>query len=213
MSTLLMALLGVIVAPLFVATWRTSLWGLSCQGFLMAWMVVEARPHLSSPDDWLTLTDLVLVRGLLGPILLYQVLTAREATARHDVIPPNLLSWTLAGALVLVAFNFASAMLPEASEERLLVAVATAGLFLGFLVLSTQSTPFSQMVGALRFENAIALFELGGAEGQGESSILVHASQLIVFLLTVGLFRWYLEIVSSAPPATSRPDGALEMTL
>jgi len=200
MSTLLMALLLVMVLPLFLGSWRASLFGLCSQGLLMAWLSVEAHPALSSPGDWLTLVDLVLVRGLLAPILLYQVLSAREPTARHDVIAPNLLTWTLAGGFVLLGFNFASAMVPEAGDERQLIAVATGGVLLAFLVLSSQSGAFSQMVGALRFENALALYELGNAHH--EESILVHAGQLVVFLLTIGLFRWYLETVGPAAPAS-----------
>jgi len=206
-----MAILVVMVLPLFLSTWRASLFGLCCQGLLMAWLVVMQRPELSTPDDWLMLIDLVLVRGFLAPLFLWGVMSAREATARNDVIPPNLLSWTLALVLVLVGFNFASSMVPEAGDERQTVAVATAGLLLGFLVLSSQSGPFSQMVGALRFENALALFELGGASHHDES-ILVHAGQLVVFLLTIGLFRWYLETVGPSAPAvvmssTDAPEG------
>lgn len=209
MNTLLMALLLAMVLPLFLGNWRASLLGLCSQGLLMAWIVVEARPELSSPDDWLTLVDLVLVRGLLAPAFLYQVLSAREATARNDVIPPNLLSWTFAGVLVLVGFNFAATLVPEPGHERQVVAVATAGLLLGFLVLSTQSGPFSQMVGVLRFENALALFELGGSSHHHES-ILVHAGQLVVFLLTIGLFRWYLETLgptAQSPAPGDVPEG------
>ncbi len=203
-----MALLLVMVLPLFLATWRASLFGLCCQGLLMAWLVVKSRPELSSPDDWLMLVDLVLVRGLLAPLFLYGVMSTREAAARNDVIPANLLSWTLAAVLVLVGFNFAEAMVPEAGDERQTVAVATSGLLLGFLVLSSQSGPFSQMVGAVRFENALALFELGGASHHDES-ILVHAGQLVVFLITIALFRWYLEMVGPAAPAGEKPANDL----
>ena len=61
-------------------------------------------------------------------------------------------------------------------------------------------------MGALRFENALALFELGGASHHDES-ILVHAGQLVVFLLTIGLFRWYLETVGPSAPATVLSSG------
>lgn len=204
MSTLLMALLVVMGIPLFLGSWRASLFGLCCQGLLMGWMVIEAQPELSSPEELLTLIDLLLVRGLLAPALLYVVMSRRGAQARNEVIPPNLLSWTLGGALVLLGFNFAAALVTEPGHERQVVAVATAGLLLAFLVLATQSGPFSQMVGALRFENALALFELGGPSHHDES-ILVHAGQLVVFLLTVGLFRWYLESVG---PEAVRPEVA-----
>lgn len=208
MNTLLMALMVVMVLPLFLGSWRVSLLGLCGQGLLMAWLVIEARPELSSPDDWLTLVDLLLVRGLIAPLFLYEVMRNKDATARNDVIPPNLLSWALAGALVLVGFNFASTMVPEDGHEQQVVAVATAGMLLGFLVLSTQSGPFSQMVGALRFENALALFELGGVSHHDES-ILVHAGQLVVFLVTIGLFRWYLETVGPVAVVASGdlPEG------
>lgn len=206
MSTLLMALVLAMVLPLFLANWRSSLLGLSAQGLLMAWLVVKSRPGLSTADDWVTLVDLVIVRGLVAPLFLYQVLHTRGATGRNDVIAPNLLSWTFAGGLVLVGFNFAAAMVPEAGDERQLVGVATSGLLLAFLVLASHSGEFSQMVGMLRFENALALFELGGASHHDES-ILIHAGQLTVFVLTIGLFRWYLESLSSPAPSVAPATG------
>ena len=53
---------------------------------------------------------------------------------------------------------------------------------------------------------SLALFELGGASHHDES-ILVHAGQLVIFLLTIGLFGWYLERVG---PVVVKPDEAEE---
>lgn len=202
MSSLALTLLGVYLVPLFVGTWRTSLLGLACQGFLMAWIAWTRGLDLAQPGAWILLADLLLVRGLLAPLCLRQVLLARHAPRRHDVIPPNLLSWTLAMGVVLLAFKFAAALEPEAGAARTLLAVATSGLLLGFLVLATQSGTFGQMVGALRVENAVALFELAGAEHRPQAPLAL--GQLALIVATVLLFRWYL---------STHTAGAAEPTL
>jgi hydrogenase-4 membrane subunit HyfE len=198
MSPLLVALLGVLLVPLFVATWRSSLAGLSLQGLLMAWIAYGAGPAPGTPHDWITLVDLVLVRGLWAPLALYRVLRAQNAPARNDVIPPNLLSWTAALGLVLVAFNFSEMLVREPGDQQTLVAVVVAGILLGFLVLATQSDPFSQMTGALRIENAIALLELGGE--RHHQPLGVHLAQTAIVGVTIAFYRWYLATLNAAGP-------------
>jgi hydrogenase-4 component E len=206
MNPLLVALLLVLLLPLFAASWRTSLLGLASQGLLMAWVAVRLQPELATAAQWVTLADLVLLRGVAGPWLLYRVLLARGAPPRHDVIPPNLLSWTAALAVVLVAFRFANVLVPETSEAQALVAVAVAGVMLGFLVLATQPGPFGQMVGALRIENAIALFELGTPHAH--SGVGIQIGQAVVVLLTLVLYRWYLRALG--PTAEPLPAAEAE---
>ncbi len=198
MSPLLVALLGVLLLPLFVATWRTSLAGLSCQGFLMAWIAYRMAPPVGA-SDWLTLADLVVVRGLWAPLALFGVLRARNTSARNDVIPPNLLSWASALAMVLLAFTFSEVLVPQSGQQQTLVAVATCGVLLGFLVLATQSGPFSQMVGVLRLENAIALLELGGERRQ--EALGLRLAQVAVVVLTIALYRGYLTMLTAKPDA------------
>jgi hydrogenase-4 component E len=206
MSPLLITLLGVLLVPLLVGTWRTSLLGLACQGFLMAWIAYRLSPELDTASAWVTLCDLVVLRGVAAPAVLYRVLRSQNAPKRNDVIPPNLLSWTVAFGIILVAFNLSGSLVPGRGEQQTLVAVAAAGVLLGFLVLSTQSGPFSQMVGALRIENAIALFELGGARDRAPLGI--HLGQIAVVAGTVALYRWYLETLGAGADAT--PESALE---
>jgi hydrogenase-4 component E len=189
MSPLLITLLGVHLVPLFMSTWRASLLGLSCQGLLMAWVAYRLNPELQSVSDFLTLADLALLRGVIAPWLLYRVLRSHNASPRNDVIPPNLLSWTVALAFTLLAFRFTRGLVPE-GDERTLVSVAAAGVLLGFLVLATQSGPFSQIVGVLRIENAIALFELGGTHHHG--SLWVRLGQVLILVVSLVLYRWYL---------------------
>lgn len=212
MSPLLITLLGVMLVPLFVGTWRTSLCGLAAQGFLMALFAYHQHPSVHSVGGWITLVDLALVRGVVAPFVLYRVLRARNAPRRNDVIPPNLLFWTLALGIVLVAFRFAERMIPESGEQQTLLAVTASGFLLGFLVLSTQVGPFSQMVGILRIENAIALFELGG-EGDG-APLAIQLGLIGVLLVTVFLCGWYLARLDPETAASStsapEPDSSVE---
>ena len=207
MSSLLIALLGVLLVPLFVATWRTSLLGLSCQGFLMAWIAYRVSPEPSTASEWLTLVDLILVRGLGAPLALYRVMYSQNAPARNDVIPPNLLSWSFALGLVLLAFNFSQTLVTEPGQQQTLIAVAAAGVMLGFLVLATQSDPFSQMIGALRIENAIALFELGGE--RHHEPLGVQLGQIAVVATTIAFYRFYLKTLSASSVAVAEgaPEG------
>lgn len=203
MSPLLVALLGVLLVPLFVATWRTSLLGLAGQGLLMAMIARRIAPP-ETVEGWFTLAELAVVRGFLAPFALYGVLRARKTSARNDVIPPNLLSWTAALGLVLLAFSFAERLVPEGGEARTLVAVATSGVLLGFLVLATQSGPFSQVIGVLRIENAIALLELGDA--RHATPFALQLGLVAIFVATVGLFRWYLQTLVATVESAVEPE-------
>lgn len=208
MSPLLVALLGVLLIPLFVATWRTSLLGLSLQGILLALISSRLHPSPSTVGDWLTLGDLALVRGAGVPLAFYAVLRARKTPARSDVIPPNLLSWTMALAFVLASFSFAEGLVSEPGDQRTLVAVSVAAVLLGFLVLAGQSGPFGQMVGALRVENGIALLEIGSSEHH--SPLGVQLGLLTVFVATAAYFRWFLGHLQPTAPGDARltdPEG------
>lgn len=201
MSPLLIALLGVLLVPFFVSTWRANLVGLLFQGVLLAWISWRLGFHVRSLDSWITMLDLVLVRTILAPAALYSVLRHEENPARAALKPPNLLAWTVAFGLVLVAFTFAEVLTPNAGDDRTLVAVAASALLLGFLVLATQSGSFAEVIGALRIENAIALFELGGAHHE---SLWLRLGQTAIFVATLFAFRWFL---AHAPP-TDRPVAA-----
>jgi len=211
MNPILITLLGVMLVPLFVGTWRTSLLGLAAQGLLMALIARHQDPSTDSVRDWIALLDLAVLRGVVAPFVLYRVLSARGAPRRNDVIPPNLLSWTLALGSVLVAFRFAERMIPESGEQQTLLAVTTAGFLLGFLVLSTQVGPFSQMVGVLRIENAIALFELGGEDHHAPLSI--QSGLTAVALATVLLYGWYLARLDGESATGAQPSPPAESTV
>jgi hydrogenase-4 component E len=202
MTSLLIAFLLILLLPLFIATWRTSLLGLACQGAIMGWIAFTQHPEPSA-GTVVALVDLIGLRALFAPLLLYGVLRAQKAARRNDVIPPNMFSWTVALVLVLLAFQFGEAAVPNPGEQQTFVAVASAALLLGFMVLSTQSVPASQVIGALRIENAIALFELSAPTGGHELGI--RMAQMVIYTLSVALFAFYLRTLH----ARSRADDVV----
>lgn len=204
MTSLLIAFVVVLLAPLFMATWRTSLLGLSLQGVLlsaMAWRVEGA-------DGWVSQLDLLVLRGLLAPALLYRVLSARGAPPRNDVLPPNLLAWAGAVGLVILGVRLATALVPVEGDEQRMVGVVAAAVLLAFLVLSTQDGVFSQIVGVLRLENAIALLELSGEvgpRGPPEGYLGIRLGLMACYLVTVVLLRAYLDHIEPNRVATVAP--------
>ncbi len=188
MTYLLVAFLIVLVGPLFIATWRTSLMGLALQGVLLTAIFLQ-RGWPVTASGAILLLDLLILRSWFVPRYLHRILRSQSAPRRNDVIPANMLSWTLAGALVIGAFHFADLVSPEGGVEATHLAAATAALLLGFLVLGTENTTFSQITGVLRIENAIALFELGSPH---LLPLPVQLGVTAILVLTVLVFGGFL---------------------
>lgn len=205
MNPLLVSLTGVLLLPLFLGKWRVSILGLGAQGVLMAWIAYRMHPSMRHASEWLSLIDLGVLRGVLVPALLYQTLARERTSARSDVIPPNLLSWTVALGVVLVSYNFAGSLLPEAGDPQMVVAVGVTALLLGFLILASQSGHISQIVGALRIQNAIAILELG--PDHSHASVALQVGQIAIELGTVLLFRGYLSSLAPARDAHESTGG------
>jgi len=207
-NTLHVALLGVLVLPIFVGNWRVSLVGLSAQGLLLAWIASRHDPSaLDHASGWIGLVDFGAVRGVLAPLTMWRLLSARQVPGRNDVVAPNLFSWGLALGCVLLAFRLAAKLSPGASSHTLL-AVSIAALLLGFLILSMQSSPLSQIIGLLRIENAVALFELHASAGAHEP-IGLRLGVSLAFLVSVGFFRWYLARLVQPPTGMDAEEAVL----
>lgn len=198
MSGLLIAFAIVVLIPLFVATWRTSLLGLALQGALIAWLSLRDEPAVTL-DVALTAVDVIGLRTVAAPLLLYQVMRRRNAPPRNDVIAPNLFSWAVVVGLVVVAFRAADVLVPIEGDEQMLVAVAGASFVLGLFVLAASRATFSQIIGVLRIENAIALFEVGapGEHGSRAQAAPLYAAMSGVLLVSILFYRWYLVHVTS----------------
>jgi hydrogenase-4 component E len=195
MNGLLIAFEIVLLVPLFVATWRTSLLGLAAQGALMSAIVFRHGVH-PSMSTAVEIIDLVVLRTIIAPIAIYLVLREQNAPRRNDVIAPNLFSWAIALSLVLVSFRLADVLVSAEGDPRTLVAVSTSAILIGLLVLSTRSRPLSQMIGVLRLENGIALFQIGSPHRGG---LGMEIAQTLVFACSIGLIRWYLAHLHTEP--------------
>ena len=132
--------------------------------------------------------ELFVVRGIFVPVYLYRVLSALKTPRRSDVIPANLLFWTIVGVLVVISYRFGTNALPT-EEAQTHLGVATAALLLGLLVLASQTQPLSQLIGVLRIENAIALFELSAGRAM---PVRVQLGASAIFVITVLAFGWFL---------------------
>jgi hydrogenase-4 component E len=197
MTPLLFVFLMVLIGPLLVASWRASLFGLALQGVLLAWISLSRPWNVSTAIMFL---DFALMRAVFAPWLLARVQWQTNAPRRNDVMPPNLFSWGIAGTLVLLAFRVAHTVVPGDLGTATRLAVAFSGVLFGFLVLATRDSTFSQIVGILRIENAIALFELGPPE---EGPMVVQVALLGVFILTVLTLVFFLR---QSATSQSEPD-------
>ena len=197
MTGILIAFVIVLLVPLFVSKWRTSLFGLALQGALLAAVAYRQRDFSVSVGPAVTLFDLVVVRAIVMPAWLFVTLRRQNAPLRNDVIAPNLFSWARALALVVVAFRTADVLVPTEGNEQSLVAVSSAALLLGLFVLATARGTVSQVIGLMRVENAITLFELGTPTEH--TSLAIRVGQTAIMLMSVAFCRWYLASLARDP--------------
>lgn len=194
MTGLLIAFTIVILVPLFVSSWRTSLLGLSLQGILLTALAL-GHGHLGAVDLAVGAIDFALLRSLFAPGLVYLSMRQRKVVLRNDVIAPNLISWTCAIGLVVASFRVADTLVPVESDEQFLVAVASAAFSVGLFVLAAAQGTFSQIAGLLRLENAIALFELGSPH---ESPAALRIGMSLLLMVSVLFYRWFLDAPDSS---------------
>lgn len=197
MTYLLFCFLLAILAPLALATWRWSLTGLTLQGLLMTWMVMQ-RSTAPTLSETVLLLDLAVLRTLVVPVYLSGILLARGAPARNDVIAPNLLSWTFAAGLVILAFNAGGTLNPTNTSVATHTSVAAAAVLIGLFVLASNSSPFTQLVAVLRIENGILLFELVADHGL---DVPVQLGVSLAFAATLLTFGRLLRMLPSSPVA------------
>ena len=208
MTGALIAFVIVVLLPLFVATWRTSLLGLAVQGALIAWLSLRQETTLTF-NAALAVVDIVAVRAIVAPALLYEVMQRKNAPPRNDVIAPNLFSWALVVGLVVAAFRAADALVPVEGDEQMLVAVSSTAFVLALFVLAMADGTFGQIIGVLRIANATALFELGSRGAPTPAAL--RAAMTGLLLTSVLFYRWYLAHVPSEAEASRAPAHSIAL--
>ncbi len=194
MTSLLATFLVVAVVPLFTASWRWSFFGLFLQGALLG-AIAWKRGALHEPSGLLLLADYLVLRAFVGPRVLWRVLSRQVAAPQHDIMPANLLFWTLTLVILLVSFSLGSHLEPDSRVLQMGVTVPAAALLLGFLVLAARNTTLGQVIGVLRIENAIALFEVGGGRHQ---PLVVQVALTAIYAALLVVLRYF---VAHPPPA------------
>ncbi len=176
---LLVAILIAVIAPLFARTWRVMFRMLGLQGLLLA---IIAYQNLGQHGDdiavWVLIADLVVLRGLFVPYFLHRMVAGRVRSSELELVPSNLVFWGIAVFIVITALWFGFKIPPVDTLPSLHLGVALTAVLLGLYVLTLQTRPIGQVIGAVTIENGVVLLEL----------LLKHHVALPVELALTGVF-------------------------
>lgn len=168
------------VIPVFFGKIRSGPWWLCAQALALAWNGL-AHQELWSAHALLATLEIIAVRALIAPLLLRWAIHQRRE-ANLDLMPSNLFAWTIAIALIVLAFEFGGAAVTDAAA--LALSVVGAMVVIALLLLSTNDSPPAQLVAVLFIENAISVFESLLPEPW---PLPVHGLLSLVYLMTVGV--------------------------
>lgn len=179
-------LLVAVLAVQVTATTRipAAVRSVALQGAALSLLPFALGHHLGPVAMVLTFAVTFALKAVAIPLLLGRAI--REARVVHETEPfvsPHV-SVLLAAALVAAAFWIARALpLPFPAPSRLVVPVALATLFLGFLVIVSRRKAVTQVVGYLVLENGVFVF------GQALARQLPFVVELGILLdVLVGVF-------------------------
>lgn len=162
------------VIPVFFGKLRVVPIWLSLQALTLGWLSLnQSAGGLHALAAGL---EILLLRTWLVPHILRGALARHADSAHLDVMPSNLITWGVAVALLIVAFQFGNGA--RADLRALTLGVVAATVTLVFLVLATNREPLAQLAALLFLENAIVLFEL----------LLPHPWPLPVHMVLSGVY-------------------------
>lgn len=179
---LILCLVATVIPVFFSRVSATPVW-LCIQALTLAW-ITAAGEETMSLHAWISIVEIVLVRALLVPYLLYRAIR-KTFPARLSVMPSNLFAWGVAITLIILAFKFGDGA--RADFRALTLGVVAATAMIAFLILATNHEPAAQLVAVLFMENALALFESLMPESW---PLPVHVALSGVYILTVLVGSW-----------------------
>jgi hydrogenase-4 membrane subunit HyfE len=194
----LVLFMSAVVIPVFFGRIRSAPFWLAVQAAALAWAGVAQH------DEWnghvlAGLIEVVVVRVFIAPQLLRRAIRERSGP-NLDLMPSNLFVWTIAIALIVLAFEIGA---PAMSDRHALTLGAIgATVAVAMLLLASNDSPPGQLVAVLFMENAIALFETLLPEPW---PLPVHAALGAIYLLTVGVGAWL--IGRPEQPARTGPEA------
>ena len=153
-------LVVVVLALQALATSRiqVAIRAVAFQGVALALLPFALEHHLGTVTV-LTFVVTLALKAVVIPIMLSRAMT--EARVVHEVEPSVSLhvSVVVGAALIGVAFWLGGALeLPFPAPTRLVVPIALATVFLGFLLIVSRRKAVTQVVGYLVLENGVFIF-------------------------------------------------------
>ena len=197
MTLPLIAFLVAAVIPIFFGKIRSAPFWLTAQAAALAWNVAQqSDPSL---HIYVALIEVLAVRALIAPRLLARAIRLR-GEPNLDLMPSNLFTWTIAIALVVLAFEFAAPAMSD--RQALTLGVVGATVTVSLLLRSTNDAPPAQLVAVLFMENGLALLESLLPEPW---PLPIHGALSGIYLLTVIIGGWLIATPDAAAPAAAVP--------
>jgi hydrogenase-4 membrane subunit HyfE len=197
-SLALIAFLIATAIPLFFGKLTVTPTWLGLQALALGWITLNKHDELNL-HALETGLNVLIIRALLVPRLLRRTLADSHA-ADHDVMPSNLITWGVAVALIILAFQFGNGA--RADVRSLALGVIAATVTMAFLLLATNREPLAQLVALLFMENALTLFESLMPEPW---PLPIHMTLSMVYLGTVGVGGWLIHGADPSREAAAQP--------
>ncbi|WP_372528045.1 hypothetical protein [Piscinibacter sp.] len=194
MTLPLVAFLVAAIIPVFFGKIRSAPFWLAAQALALGWNVVAHGGDLSG-HTLVALLEVLVVRAVIAPTLLRRSIRLR-AEPNFDLMPSNLFAWTIAIALIVLAFEFGAPAMTD--RQALTLGAVGATVTVALLLLSTNNSPPAQLVAVLFMENALALFESLLPEPW---PLPVHGALSLIYLVTVGVGGWLIGAPEALPSA------------
>ncbi len=179
MSFLLAIYLTVLLASIFVSSWRLAFVALATQFFISGILLFQEEGTISLVSQ-IQLIDLFFVRSILLPFIFIRLIRKLKIKSEFDVIPPNFVVWTIAIILILTSYWCGQTIFPVNFQSTALLGTAISGVLIGLFILANQNNILGQIIGILTFEAGIVLMEVFNH----------HQENLIIQLGILSVFIW-----------------------
>jgi hydrogenase-4 component E len=159
------------------------------QGVLLAITAAVVAYSSGNHELYVSAAMTLLLKGMLLPWLLWRVI--RQLHVHREVEPLMNLSVTMLMALGVTLFSFHVIGPIEQTSElitRNSMAIATASVLLGMLMMITRKKAITQVVGFLAVENALFFAAIGSTNGMPLVVEIGIAFDVLIAALIFGVF-------------------------
>ncbi len=166
------------------------------QGVVLAAVTALVAHANASTELYVSAAITLALKGVLLPWLLWKII--RKLDVHREVEPLVNIPLTMLIAAALVVFAFVVALPIEKLSHLLTrntIAIATANVLLGMLMMITRRKAITQVVGFLAIENSLFFAAIGATYGMPLVAELGVAFDVLIATIVFGLF--FLQIRST----------------